>query len=219
MAVFVGFYWTLPVRWAGFLVLPEEAARAAEASRTIAYQRTLVRRYVEGERGTLAGEVVALEVSPDRGTTAIEADVGRAGRLCRETGAMLLHVDFRKNGGWRPHPILSEALAALAGAGVPVLGLPADEIILDGRFFDPAEHFSLWRVRDAQARARRQGDIPAALAAALAEVPEGRGRWKAVALLLNAREVPTFGGGAIWTPDNVRKAAQLLAASAVSSRP
>jgi hypothetical protein len=91
-------------------------------------------------------------------------------------------------------------------AGVPVLGLPAEEVMLDGRLFDPAEHFSMWRVRDAEQRERRRREVPAALAAALAEVPEGRGRWKAVAGLLNEREVPTFGGGTTWTPDNVRTA-------------
>lgn len=33
-------------------------------------------------------------------------------------------------------------------------------------------------------------------------------RWKAVAGLLNEREVPTFGGGTTWTTYNVRKAAK-----------
>ncbi len=196
------------MRWAGFLGLPNEAARAAEASRTVAYQRALARRFVDWENGNLVHEVVAMEVSPDRGTAAIEGDVVRAGRLSREAGATLLHVDFQKNGGWRPHPFLGEALSALQGAGVPVLGLPADAIMLDGRRFDPAEHFSMWRVRDAEERYRRRREVPAALAAALAEVPEGRGRWKAMAALLNEREVPTFGGGTTWTPDNVRKAAK-----------
>ncbi|AWN34389.1 hypothetical protein [Methylobacterium radiodurans] len=208
MGAFVAFYWTFPVRWAGFLDLPDDAARAAEASRTVAYQRALARRFVEWENGSLVHEVAAMEVSPDRGTFAIEGDVARAGRLCREADATLLHVDFHKNGGWRPHPFLGEALSALRGTGVPVLGLPADAIMLDGRPFDPAEHFSLWRVRDAEERDRRRREVPAALAAALAEVPEGRGRWKAVAGLLNEREVPTFGGGTTWTPDNVRKAAK-----------
>lgn len=208
MGAFVGFYWTFPVRWADFLDLPNEAARAAEASRTVAYQRALVGNFIEWENGRLVHEVVAMKVSPDRGTSAIEDDVVWAGRLCREAGATLLHVDFHKNRGWRPHPFLGEALSVLQGAGVPVLGLPAEEAMLDGRIFDPAEHFSIWRVRDTEQRERRRRDVPAALAAALAEVPEGRGRWKAVAGLLNEREVPTFGGGTTWTPDNVRKAAK-----------
>ena len=31
----VGFYWTLPVPWAGFVELPEDIDAAAKASRTI----------------------------------------------------------------------------------------------------------------------------------------------------------------------------------------
>lgn len=46
MGAFVGFYWTFPVRWAGFRDLPDDVARAAEASRTVQYQRTLARQHV-----------------------------------------------------------------------------------------------------------------------------------------------------------------------------
>ena len=109
--------------------------------------------------------------------------------------------------------MLSVALRTIHDAGVPVLGLPADEIMLEQQRFDPAEHFSMWRVRDAEERDRRRREVPAALVAALAEVPEGRGRWKAMAGLLNERDVPTPGGGRIWTPENVRKAARVVEAA------
>ena len=79
--------------------------------------------------------------------------------------------------------------------------------MLDGRRFDPAEHFSTWRVNEAVERARRRADVPAALREALDEEAEGRGRWARVAALLNQRGVPTLGGGRTWTADNVRKAA------------
>lgn len=213
MASFVGFYWTFPVRWAGFLDLPDDAARAAQASRTVAYQRELARRYVRSEKGDLVDEVVAIEVSPDRGTEAIKDDVRKAGRICREKGATLLYVDFHYNKGWRPHPILTEAIRALRDGEVQVEGLPADEIMLDGRRFDPARHFDNWRMRDAEERERRRRVVPAALALALTEVPEGRGRWSAVAELLNGREIPTLGGGSTWTAENVRKAATSTAVS------
>ena len=104
--------------------------------------------------------------------------------------------------------IMAAAMAKLDHAGVPTRALPAEEIILDGRRFDPAEHFSHWRIRDIEERERRRELVPAALAAALAEVPEGRGRWAKVAALLNERTVPTLGGGTAWTADNVRKAAR-----------
>ena len=210
MRRFVGFYWTFPVRWAGFLDLPGDAAKAAEASRTVAYQRELVRRYVAGEKGRLVVEVAAIEVSPDRGTSAIEGDVAKAGRLCRDRDAELVHVDFHRNGGWRPHPILGEAISKLRQAGVETMGLPAEEIMLDGRRFDPAQHFSTWRVNEAVERARRRADVPAALREALDEEPEGRGRWARVAGLLNERGVPTLGGGTTWTSDNVRKASATI---------
>ena len=41
----VGFYWTLPVPWAGFTSLPKAVDDAAKLSRTIRYQRDLIRRY------------------------------------------------------------------------------------------------------------------------------------------------------------------------------
>lgn len=210
MRRFVGFYWTFPVRWAGFLDLPDEAAKAAQASRTVAYQRELVRRYVLSEKGRLVGEVVAIEVSPDRGTAAIEGEVARTGRLCRDLDAVLVHVDFHQNRGWRPHPTLWEAIEFLRKAGIETVDLPADEIMLDGRRFDPAEHFDMWRVRDAEERASRRANIPAALRGALAEDAGGRGRWSRVAARLNERGVPTLGGGRTWTPENVRKAAGAL---------
>lgn len=215
--MYVGFYWTFPIRWAGFLDLPDDAARAAQASRTVAYQRAVVRGHVERVGGTLSREVVAMEVSPDRGTSAIEGDVARAGRLCVRAKATLLYVDFGGNGGWRPHPILADAMEALRRVGVPTEDLPADEVMLNGRQFDPAEHFSMWRVRDIEERERRRRSVPAALAAALAEVPHERGRWAAVARLLNERAVPTLAGGTAWTPDNVRKAAKAVAEA--SKRP
>ena len=40
----VGFYWTLPVPWAGFTDLPTDVDEAAAQSRTIRYQRDLIRR-------------------------------------------------------------------------------------------------------------------------------------------------------------------------------
>jgi hypothetical protein len=210
MRRFVGFYWTFPVRWAGFLDLPNDAARAAQASRTVAYQRSLVRQYVEDEKGELVGEVAAIEVSPDRGTNAIEGDVAKAGRLCRDHEAELVHVDFYLNRGWRPHPILAQAIHALRASGIETVDLPAHETILDGHWFDPAEHFSMWRANDEKERTRRRAEVPAALRQALDEVPTGRGRWKRIADLLNGSGVPTLGGGRAWTPDNVRKAAGTL---------
>lgn len=208
MRTFVGFYWTFPVRWINFLDLPEDAEDAARLSLTVAYQRELVLKYVAQEKGTLVHEVVTMEISPDRGTTAIKDYIARAGRACREAQATLLHVDFKLNGGWRSHPTLAEAVRELKRSGISSESLPADEIMLDGRSFDPANHFLKWRARDEEERERRRRLIPAALKVALAEVPAGRGRWTSAAKVLNEKGIPTLGGGKIWTADNVRKAAK-----------
>ena len=49
MTHYLGLYWTLPVPWAGFTRLPKDAKAAAARSRTIAYQRERVRRWVAEE--------------------------------------------------------------------------------------------------------------------------------------------------------------------------
>ena len=210
MNAFVGFYWTYPVRWAAFIDLSNDADRATAESRTVAYQQVLVRRHVEEAKGILVDEVVALEASPDRGTTAILDYVARASRICHKSSATLLYVNFIERLGWRRHPILAQAVADLQATGLRSLGLSPDEIMLHGHVFDPAVHFSNWRSAEALERERRRYVVPQALALALAEVPAGRGRWAKVAELLNEREVPTFGGGTNWTGENVRKAAGTL---------
>ena len=197
MGLFVGFYWTFPVRWINFVDLPDDAEGAAKLSQTVAYQRALVRRHVEYEKGKLLHEVVTIEVSPDRGTSAIKDYIARAGRLCLKEKSTLLYVDFKLRGGWRSHPTLAASVADLQDAGIPSLALPADKILLDGRSFDPADHFSKWRSKDEEARERRRYIVPEALAAALAEVPQGRGRWAIVANLLNKRDISTQNGGGL----------------------
>ena len=67
----VGFYWTLPVPWAGLVSLPNEIDEAAKVSRTIRYQRDLVRRYATDEGYRLVHEELFLEIEPDRGSDLI----------------------------------------------------------------------------------------------------------------------------------------------------
>lgn len=52
----------------------------------------------------------------------------------------------------------------------------------------------------------------AGLRAALAEVPDGNGRWNAIARLLNDRGIATI-RGVQWTAENVRKLAGRTAQS------
>jgi len=211
---YVGFYWTFPARWAGFVSISRDPAEAARQSKTIAYQREVVRRYVVVEKGELVGEVAALETSPDRGTESIIEDVAKVGRLCSEKDAILLWVDFR-DCGWRPHRHLVDQIEALRALRIRSVAMPPDEIMLGGRRFEPEKHFSHWRINEIGERETRKVLVPEALRRVLSEVPEGRGRYGRIASLLNSREVPTLGGGTEWRSDNVRKAVAGLAETPV----
>lgn len=156
---FVGFYWTLPVPRFGITRLPGNADAAAAASRTIRYQREVVRRYATIEcRGHVAGEVVWMEHEPDRGSPHVREPLEEAFSLCRSKGATLLYVDFasrqahddfQAHQGWRRHASLR---AELADAPVTCLPLPPDTVRIDGAPFNPLEHFRAWRKLLAETR-------------------------------------------------------------------
>ncbi|GAB4480247.1 MAG: hypothetical protein OHK0018_11700 [Erythrobacter tepidarius] len=99
----VGFYWTLPVPWAGFAKLPEDIERAGQASRTIRYQRALIHRYAAEHDLEIVHEAAFLEVEPDRASVFIEGALEKAAAKCRQYRAMLLFVDFSGAHGWRSH--------------------------------------------------------------------------------------------------------------------
>jgi hypothetical protein len=144
---FVGFYWTLPVPAAGFISLSGEAEIAAQQSRTICYQREVIKAYVADESGILVQEVVFMDVRPDRATGAIQTYVERAARLCRQHGATLLYVDFQDLCGWRPHRFRNLAIEREAVPYVPVWPIE-ESIIIHGKPFKPQEHFRCSRMRN-----------------------------------------------------------------------
>lgn len=90
----VGFYWTLPVPWAGFTHLPQDIDAAANASQTIAYQRALIRRHAQERGYALIHEEVFLEIEPDRGSQYVRGPLRKLEALCRARHATLLYVDF-----------------------------------------------------------------------------------------------------------------------------
>ena len=139
---FIGFYWTLPVPRFGFTRLPASVDEAAAESRTIRYQREVVRLHVARERGHMAGEIAWLEENPDRGGHFAREHVEKAFALCRATGATLLHVDFGEQFGWRKHNELQQLLAE---SPVPCRPLSPDAISIDGKLFSPVAHFRKWR--------------------------------------------------------------------------
>lgn len=195
----VGFYWTLPVPWARFTALPKDVDAAAQASRTIRYQREIVRRHVKDEGGRLVREAVFLEVHPDRGDDAIKTDLEKAAAICRKENAVLMLVDFAEVHGWRSHAPLKQWLKA---AGVDYLLLPPDP--LEGEWsFDPAAHFADWRERDAHWRAEKNARVD--LAAARAAQLRAKGlSFRKTAEAMNAEGIATATGKP-WTEDNVRK--------------
>lgn len=99
----VGFYWTLPVPWAGFRNLPDGVEEAARVSKTIRYQMHLIRRFAEKERFELIAQRAFIELEPDRPSWHIHEPLRGLAELCRANNAVLLFADFSKVQGWRSH--------------------------------------------------------------------------------------------------------------------
>ena len=197
----VGFYWTLPVPWAGFTALPDDVEAAAKASRTIRYQREAVRRYAQDHHWALVDEVVFLELQPDRGSAHVAGALRKAEATRRKHAANLLYVDFSRVHGWRGHDPLREALGTLEAEPFPV---PADPLPVDGEMFDPSAHFATWRARQQKWTAEKPARQAATLAEGKALRAKGFGYDK-IARALNDRGIRSASGKA-HTAESVRKA-------------
>src|SRR5450759_3752953 len=208
---YVGFYWTLPIPSVGFLELSDDPDVAATQSKTIKYQREVIKEWVAEEEGVLIREITFLETQSDRGTDAVIHYVQQAARICRENEATLLYVDFRQMCGWRPHQELTYAIEEEQIASVPVW--PSHEtIMIDGHPFHPASHFKDHRMQHEKETARRHDVAIQRLLKEAENVAPGRGRNVLIAEKLNAEGVQTFQGGRPWTADNVKKVLQRLRA-------
>lgn len=196
---FIAFYWTLPVKWAGFTQLPKTADEAAKASWTIRYQVERVRRWVKAEKGTLLREAVFMDTAPDRGTNAIQTEIGKLLAEARGKCAELVLVDFAQAFGWRPHGPLFEMI----GDAKNCVLLPPEALTLDGEVLDPIEHFRHWREIDL-ARRMEKDDLKQAARASMSELKAGGASYSTIAVRLNDMGTTTLNGRA-WTADNVRK--------------
>lgn len=204
---FVGFYWTLPVNWAGFRDLPVDVAAAAEASQTIRYQRARVRQYVAAEHGELIDEIAFMDVRTDRATEIVETELKqRASKYAAK--AILVSVAFDEHHRWRHNPYLE---AAAESIGIELLPLSPDPIELDGRRFDPIAHFMKWRSRDEEEKDRLRFAATDGLRQALQQIPAKRGRWAEIASALNAKGIRSIQGN-VWTAEGVRKLTTRMAA-------
>jgi len=200
MTRYVGLYWTLPVPWAGFTSLPKDSEGAAQASRTIAYQRERVRRWVKDEGGHLVHEEVFLELAPDRGSEHIRPTVDRLLKRCRAEAAKLVLVEFWDAYGWRRHGPLAEQIEA--NTDICVLLDPVS-LTTDAGTFDPVEHFRVWREVEG-AHAAGKADRKLELAHAIAQRQEEKLSLRDLAQALNADELTTPTGKA-WTAESLRK--------------
>lgn len=201
----VGFYWTLPVPWAGFTRLPEDVDAAAKLSRTIAYQREAVRRHARENGYDLIHEVAFLETQPDRGSQYIRGPLAKIAPLCRRHDAVVLYVDFEVLKGWRRNEALHAKAARLGLRLDPVY---PDALPVNGETFDPPAHFATWRAK----QARWIADKPARAAAARARALELRAQGvknPEIARRLNAERLRSL-TGRDWTAESLRK---FLAAS------
>lgn len=196
---YLAFYWTLPVNWAGFTTLPKDAGEAAKASRTIRYQVERVRRWVKDEKGVLLREVVFMETRPDRGTKAIQSEIAKLLAEAQKKAAEVVLVDFAQAFGWRPHGPLFDMIGKAQNCAL----LPPEPALIDGKWWNPIEHFRAWREVD-YAHQRVKEDLKGAALFAMARLKADGASYAAIAAQLNAMEMKTVNGRA-WTGENVRK--------------
>lgn len=195
----VGFYWTLPVPWAGFTELPKDIDAAAKASRTIRYQRELIRRHAKENSHQLVEEQVFLEIAPDRGSRYVLDALRPLEAICRQKHAVLLYVDFSEVQGWRGHGPLSDWESHTR---IEVQTVYPDEIQIDGGSFDPHRHFADWRERQQAWTAGKEERIARAVDAATRLRVAGR-TYKEIAEMLNANDVRSATGKP-WSEDGIR---------------
>jgi len=195
----VGFYWTLPVPWAGFTELPEDIDAAAETSRTIRYQCELIRRHAKKNGYQLVAEKVFLEIAPDRGSRYILGALRPLQVICREQSACFLYVDFWRVQGWRGHEAFREWLERTP---IKFEAVPPDEIVIDGSMFDPHRHFGEWRERQHEWTAAKPERIARALEEASRRRAAGR-TYKEIADALNVDGVRSASGKP-WSEDGIR---------------
>ena len=197
---YIGFYWTLPVPWAGFTELPQDPDAAAKVSRTIRYQVERVRRWVAEEKGRLIHEEVFLELAPDRGSEEIVPVIDKVIAQAHAEGACLVLVDFSLAMQWRRHGPLWDRLNQ---SGI-VEALDPEPMQLAEETLDPIAHFRTWRrLQDAYSSAKDKRRE--AVAEVIGDLRAEGMTYAKIARELNGAEMMTPNGKP-WTGENVRKA-------------
>jgi hypothetical protein len=196
----VGFYWTLPVPWVGFTSLPKTVDDAAKLSRTIRYQRDLIRQYAAENRFRLVHEEVFLEVYPDRASDQILEPLRKVKSICEARNAMLLIVDFWQIKKWRDHGQLRNWIKE---AGIKICAIYPDEIKIDQKLFGPDVHFSNWRNKQSEWTLGKEQRKQKALARAQ-ELRADKKTNAQIAEVLNNEGLLSLTGRP-WTENNIGK--------------
>lgn len=196
----IGFYWTLPVPWAGFTTLSKDPDEAARQSRTVRYQREVIRRCAKEHGYALIAEHVFLEIEPDRVSDQMQATLFNLRGQIRKTGAKLLIVDFADGHGQRRNIHLAELGE---GSGLDVCVLKADPIMLDGRVFHPSRHFEAWQRERRAWSDGKAARILAATSRARELMAQNKGLAE-IATQLDAEGLRSATGKP-WTADGLRK--------------
>ena len=181
--------------WRKFHSLSPDIDVASEQSRTIRYQRDMIRRHVKTEGGALVKEIALIDTEPDRATSDGMAALAKV-VAAQPKDVIFTYIDFAAGYGWRSNRFLSDALA-----DSQTHPLYPDPLMIDGTVFDPIGHFRTWRDREQEHIQDRTYHARRVLAF-LDAAPERSNAQSAAAL--NEAGLHTH-SGKLWVADNLRK--------------
>ena len=181
--------------WRKFHSLSPDIDVASEQSRTIRYQRDMIRRHVKTEGGALVKEIALIDTEPDRATSDGMAALAKV-VAAQPKDVIFTYIDFAAGYGWRSNRFLSDALA-----DSQTHPLYPDPLMIDGTVLDPIGHFRTWRDREQEHIQDRTYHARRVLAF-LDAAPERSNAQSAAAL--NEAGLHTH-SGKLWVADNLRK--------------
>jgi len=119
---------------------------------------------------------------------------------CREHSAVLLFVDFSQAQGLRSHAPMTEWAKK---TGIETVAIWPEEIKLDGKLFDPGEHFHDWRERQFLWSEGKTDRLSKALSRVI-ELRLQKQSYEKIAAVLNDERIRSATGKP-WTGEMVRK--------------
>ncbi|MGP9819341.1 recombinase family protein [Salinarimonas sp. NSM] len=164
-----------------------------------------VRAWARENAVALVDEVPFIDLRTDCVTDACGETLAKARARCNAREPLLVYVRFDYGTShWRRHPQLDRIARELGYKPIPIEPTP---VAVDGTLFDPIRHFEDWRELDAAQRAEFAKRAEAKLIEAAERIVQTRGRYAAIADLLN-REGVRSKTGRSWTGETVRKMLQ-----------